>query len=162
MNGRTIVWGTFDCGKPRVRIMLEALRSLEPDLVICHRSPWNEIEDKSMLGPGARLIVFLRLLAAYPALLLAYLRTPQHNRVVVPYPGILDVLVLYPFARLRGAHGRCELEAALFTDGKGKSTFRLRCAEGPLELTLQLQPSTSRIADVSGAKPREFGAVCAE
>lgn len=103
MNGRTIVWGTFDCGKPRVRIMLEALRSLEPDLVICHRSPWNEIEDKSMLGPGARLIVFLRLLAAYPALLLAYLRTPQHNRVVVPYPGILDVLVLYPFARLRGA-----------------------------------------------------------
>ncbi len=103
MNGRTIVWGTFDCGKPRVRIMLEALRSLEPDLVVCHRSPWNGIEDKSVLPPRARLIVLLRWLAAYPALLLAYLRIPQHDRVVVPYPGILDVLILYPFARLRGA-----------------------------------------------------------
>ncbi|WP_246465482.1 glycosyltransferase [Novosphingobium jiangmenense] len=83
--------------------MLEALRELEPNLVVCHRSPWTGIEDKSVLGPRARVMVLLRWLAAYPALLFAYLRAPRHDRVVVPYPGILDVLILYPFARLRGA-----------------------------------------------------------
>lgn len=101
---RRLVWGTFDTGKPRVRMLVEALRLDDPDLPVCHRSPWQGIEDKSQLrGLRARLAVLLRWLLAYPALILAYLRAPAHRVVVVPYPGNLDVLVLWPFARLRGA-----------------------------------------------------------
>ncbi len=99
-----LVWGTFDTGKPRVRMLVEALRLDDPDLPVCHRNPWQGIEDKSQLrGLRARLAVLLRWLLAYPALILAYLRAPAHQVVVVPYPGNLDVLVLWPFARLRGA-----------------------------------------------------------
>lgn len=65
-------------------------------------------------------------------------------------------------ARLHGNYGNCELEAPLSSDGKGQSSFRLRCAEGPLELTLRLDPQTSRVADISGAQPRPYGAICAE
>jgi CubicO group peptidase (beta-lactamase class C family) len=65
-------------------------------------------------------------------------------------------------ARLHGAYGSCELEQPLGNDGKGQATFRLRCAEGPLELTLRLDPKTALIADASGAQPRSFGAICAE
>lgn len=72
------------------------------------------------------------------------------------------IAIEHRLARLHGAHGACELEAALFSDAKGKSTFRLRCAQAPLELTLQLDPKTSRITDVTGAAPRTFGAICAE
>lgn len=65
-------------------------------------------------------------------------------------------------ARLRGYYGKCELEAPLSSNGQGQSTFRLRCTQGPLELTLRLDPKTSLVADVAGAEPRPYGAVCAE
>lgn len=65
-------------------------------------------------------------------------------------------------ARLRGSYGNCELEGGSWSDGKGQASFRLRCADGPLELTLRFDPKTRLIADVSGAKPRTYGAVCAE
>lgn len=101
---RFLVWGTFDTGKPRVRMLLEALRRSDAELPVCHRSPWSGIEDKSQVtGLTARLALLLRWLCGYPALILAYLRAPRHEVVVVPYPGNLDVLVLWPFARLRGA-----------------------------------------------------------
>lgn len=101
---RHVVWGTFDTGKPRVRMLIEALQIGNPDLPIFHRSPWQGIEDKSQLrGLLTKLVLLLRWLSAYPALILAYLRAPRHEVVVVPYPGNLDVLILWPFARLRGA-----------------------------------------------------------
>lgn len=101
---RFLVWGTFDTGKPRVRVLIEALRLDDPAVPICHRNPWQGIEDKTQIsGLGAKLAVLARWLLAYPALIWAYLRAPAHDVVVVPYPGNLDVLVLWPFARLRGA-----------------------------------------------------------
>lgn len=101
---RHIVWGTFDTGKPRVRMLIEALRIGNAELPVFHRNPWKGIEDKSqMRGAFTKLALLLRWLMAYPALILAYLRAPRHEVVVVPYPGNLDVLVLWPFARLRGA-----------------------------------------------------------
>lgn len=101
---RFLVWGTFDTGKPRVRMLLEALRLEDPALPVCHRNPWAGIEDKSQIkGAGAKLALLLRWLLAYPALIWAYLRAPRHQVVVVPYPGNLDVLLLWPLARLRGA-----------------------------------------------------------
>ncbi len=65
-------------------------------------------------------------------------------------------------ARLRGAHGVCAIEAPLWNDGKGQASFRLGCAEGPLDLTVKLDSKTSLVVDVMGALPREYGAVCAE
>jgi CubicO group peptidase (beta-lactamase class C family) len=65
-------------------------------------------------------------------------------------------------ARLHGNYGACEREQALFSDGKGQATFRLRCAEGPLELTLSVDPQTSLVSEIVGAQPRAYGAVCAE
>jgi CubicO group peptidase (beta-lactamase class C family) len=74
-----------------------------------------------------------------------------------------DVPVLQKrLARWHGSHGTCQLDAELAGDGKGQASFRLRCAEGPLELTLRLEPKTALIVDVSAARPREYGAVCAE
>ena len=101
---RHLVWGTFDTGKPRVRMMVEAVRLAEPGAPVLHRNPWAGIEDKSQIrGTGRKLVLLLRLLASYPGLIVRYLRAPAHDVVVVPYPGNLDVLILWPLARLRGA-----------------------------------------------------------
>jgi len=100
----TMAWGTYDLGKPRVRILLRGLRENGVSVRECHRPVWSGIEDKSQVsGWGARLHLFVRWLLAYPALLLCFLRSPRPDVVLIPYLGQLDILILWPFAKLRGS-----------------------------------------------------------
>ena len=106
MNGpqpELVVWGTYDLGKPRVRIILRGLHESGVRLTEIHRNVWEGIEDKSQLrGFATRLRRLLRWLFSYPALIFSFLRAPRHPNVFIPYLGHMDVLVLWPFARLRG------------------------------------------------------------
>ncbi len=97
------MWGTYDEGKPRVRILRRGLIENGVTVMECHTNVWGAIEDKSQVrGSGRRLVLLLKWLASYPFLIWRYLRLPKHDAVVVSYLGHLDVLVLWPFARLRG------------------------------------------------------------
>lgn len=101
--GRIAFWGTYDLGKPRNRILIQGLRENGFEVIECRRDLWQGIEDKSQLcGKRTRLRLTLRWLFAYPRLLWRYLRLPAHDLVLVGYLGQLDVLVLRPFAWLRG------------------------------------------------------------
>jgi glycosyltransferase involved in cell wall biosynthesis len=100
---RVVFWGTYDTGKPRVRILLRGLRENGVEVIECHKEVWGGIEDKSQLkGLSRKLRLFLNWLLAYPVLIWRYLRLPKHDAVVVGYLGQLDVLILWPFAQLRG------------------------------------------------------------
>ncbi len=69
-----------------------------------NRNPWAGVEDKSQVrGTAAWLRLLISWIASYPVLIYSYLRLPRHDMVIVPYLGNLDVLLLWPFARLRGA-----------------------------------------------------------
>ena len=99
-----MVWGTYDLGKPRVRILLGAARECGIPLHEIHLDVWTDVEDKSQIkGWWNKLRYLLRWGAAYPVLVWRYLRAPVHDVVFVPYMGHLDVILLRPFARLRGA-----------------------------------------------------------
>ena len=99
---RVVVWGTYDTGKPRVRILLRGLRENGVELLECHRELWEGVEDKSQLaGVFTKMRIALRWLVTYPVLIWRYLRLPRHDVVLVGYLGHLDVLLLWPFARLR-------------------------------------------------------------
>lgn len=100
---RVVYWGTYDKGKPRNRIMINGLRANGVDVVECHREIWGGVEDKSQIsGWGSKVKFFVRWLFAYPLLIFKYLRLPCHDRVLVGYMGQLDVLILWPFAKIRG------------------------------------------------------------
>lgn len=100
---RMVIWGTFDLGKPRIRILECGLRENGVDVIMCHREVWKDIEDKSQIkGPVQKVAIVFRWLSAYPSLVYRYLRLPKHDAVIVSYLGHLDVLVLWPFAKLRG------------------------------------------------------------
>lgn len=100
---RVVCWGTYDLGKPRNRILLRGLREAGVELVEIHKDVWGGVEDKGhVAGAGRKLMLGLKWLAAYPGLVWRYLRAPKHDAVLVGYMGHLDVLVLWPFARLRG------------------------------------------------------------
>ncbi len=99
---RIVFWGTYDLGKPRVRILLRGLKENGVEVIECHRDIWKNTEDKSQLSWRKKIQIAIKWLLAYPFLVLCYLKQPKHDVVVIGYMGHLDVLVLWPFARLRG------------------------------------------------------------
>lgn len=101
-TARIAFWGTYDLGKPRVRLLLSGLRAVDVDVKECHREVWPGIEDKSRLGLLGWIVRGIRWIGVYPGLVFRYVRLPAHDVVVVPYMGQLDVLVLWLFARMRG------------------------------------------------------------
>lgn len=97
-----VFWGTYDMGKPRARILLRGLRENGAEVTECHRDIWTGIDDKSQVrGIWALIKIIARWLSSYPHLVWRYLRLPRHDAVILAYLGQLDVLVLWPFARLR-------------------------------------------------------------
>lgn len=97
-----LCWGTYDTGKPRTRILRDGLRACGAVLEECHAQVWEAVEDKSQIRGGwRRLLILLRWLTRYPSLVWRFLRAPRADLVLVGYPGIVDVIVLAPFARLR-------------------------------------------------------------
>jgi glycosyltransferase involved in cell wall biosynthesis len=98
-----ILWGTYDTGKPRVRILVRGLRESGVEVQECHVDVWSDVEDKSQLrGFMATLSRAWRWISAYPPLIGCLLRMPRHQTLLVPYLGHVDVLVLWPFAKMRG------------------------------------------------------------
>lgn len=99
---RIVLWGTYDTGKPRIRILRDGLRELGITVDEIHAPIWEDVSDKSSLHGFAKWLTRgLRLFCAYPRLVWRYLRAPAHDAVLVSYPGQLDALVLRPFAWLR-------------------------------------------------------------
>jgi glycosyltransferase involved in cell wall biosynthesis len=99
-----LVWGTYDLGKPRTRILLSSLaHRADVSVTEVHADVWRGVEDKgSVKGGWRKLRLLARWLAAYVPLVWRYLRADKHDVVFVGYPGQLDVLVLWPFAKIRG------------------------------------------------------------
>lgn len=101
---RLLLWGTADLGKPRTRILFAGLRAQNVVVGECLFDIWSGIEDKSQVGGlTRRLRLALRYCLAYPILVWRYCRAPRHDVVFVAYMGHLDVLILWPFAKMRGA-----------------------------------------------------------
>ena len=99
---KIVLWGTYDIGKPRVRILRDGLRARGIEVAEIHKNIWADLDDKSALrGPWKWIRRGMRLLGAYPSLVIHYLRAPAHDLVLVCYPGQLDILILWPFARMR-------------------------------------------------------------
>ncbi|MSU91724.1 glycosyltransferase [Rhodobacteraceae bacterium 2CG4] len=100
---RVVLWGTYDTGKPRVRLIRKALAAANIELVEIHADVWGDLEDKSQLtGLLPRMKRLLRWISAYPRLLRQYRRAPEHDAVIIGYLGHLDVQVIHRAARKRG------------------------------------------------------------
>lgn len=100
---RIFCWGTYDTGKPRTRLLLDGLRANGAVVTECHADIWKGVADKSQLhGTGRKLGILLRWLGSYPRLTWRLMRTPAPDVVLVGFPGILDMIVAAPIARMRG------------------------------------------------------------
>lgn len=100
---RLLFWGTYDTGKPRSRILISGLRSAGVDVKEIRAGVWDDVADKSQVHSTlSRFGLLLRWLLSYPMLAWRLCRAERPDAIVVGYPGILDILVAAPIARLRG------------------------------------------------------------
>jgi len=97
-----LFWGTYDLSKPRTRILINGLRENGAHVDECHVSVWETVRDKGTLTFSSLAERLLRTGAAYPSLIAHFLKARRPDVVMVAYLGQLDVLLLWPFARLRG------------------------------------------------------------
>jgi glycosyltransferase involved in cell wall biosynthesis len=95
-------WGTYDLSKPRNRILIQGLQECGAQVVQCRASVWDHVRDKGTLSAQGIARGLLWTAAAYPRLVVRFLRAEAPDVIVIGYMGQLDVLLLYPFARLRG------------------------------------------------------------
>lgn len=103
MSGtRVIAWGAYDDSKPRVRLLLDALRRRDALRAEIRIDAWRGIEDKSVAGPLRLVKAALVLLASYPVALVRLLAQPRGSAILLAYPGIPDIFVVALFAWLRG------------------------------------------------------------
>lgn len=97
-----LLWGTYDTGKPRVRILREGLRNKGFTVQQVHAAVWTGIEDKSQLrGFFPRLGRALRWATAYPWLILRLLRTKKPDLILIGYPGLIDIIFACAIGRIR-------------------------------------------------------------
>jgi glycosyltransferase involved in cell wall biosynthesis len=99
---RVIWWGTYDTSMtPRTRILMDGLRAAGVEIVEIHAPIWDDVRHKALMPRGAVAWRLVRLLLSYPRLVARYLGAPEHDAVFAGCLGHVDVLVLWPFARLR-------------------------------------------------------------
>ena len=111
---RVVVWGTYDLGKPRTRILISGLQQAGVEIEEIHADIWSGVEDKSQLTVLRRLGFLVRWIVSYPSLIIRYIRAPRHDIVLVPYLGQIDVLMLWPFAMLRRTPVAWDMFISLF------------------------------------------------
>jgi glycosyltransferase involved in cell wall biosynthesis len=100
---RVLCWGTYDTSKPRTRILIEGLRRNGVEVIERQADIWSGVVDKSQIrGVGRRLWIVLRWLLAYPRLAWQLARAPRPDVILVGFPGLIDMLVAAPIARIRG------------------------------------------------------------
>ncbi len=99
-----VVWGTYDDNNVRIKVLMEALNKL-PTLKVymCHKNIWADFSNRSQTDFTSILAHILKSLIKYIYLLRKYVALPNHNYVLISYPGIFDLLILYPFAKIKGA-----------------------------------------------------------
>jgi glycosyltransferase involved in cell wall biosynthesis len=99
---RALLWGTYDTGKPRTRILRQGLHSLGVRIDEIRSPVWDGIEDKSQVNSGlTRAKLLVRWVLAYPSLVWRLLRAERPDLILVGYPGIVDMLIVAPVARIR-------------------------------------------------------------
>lgn len=98
-----LFWGTYDLGKPRLRILMRGLKENQTQITECHYDVWSAVEDKSQIKSiRAKLYYIIKLLISYLFLVAKFLVKKKPDLIFIGYLGHFDIIIIYPFAQLKG------------------------------------------------------------
>ncbi|MFC3097248.1 glycosyltransferase [Alteraurantiacibacter palmitatis] len=95
-----VVFGAYDTRKPRVRLLLAALRRsgrLAEDILI---PGWEGVAQTNIPSKASVAMVVVRLLIGLPGALWRLWRSPRMAAILLPYPGFAEMLLIAPLARM--------------------------------------------------------------
>ncbi|MCK0128886.1 glycosyltransferase [Erythrobacter sp. F6033] len=102
MTAKIIAFGGYDTRKPRVRLLVEAIRRQGALAEEIHVAGWEDVAQTNIPSRGAFLKVLAKLMLGYPRALWRLLRSEKRAAVLLPYPGIMEIFLIAPLARLLG------------------------------------------------------------
>jgi glycosyltransferase involved in cell wall biosynthesis len=100
--GSIIAFGGYDTRKPRVRLLIDAIRragALEEEILI---TGWKNVPQTNIPSRLSVLKVLAKILIGYPYALLRLVRSKSGAAILLPYPGIVEIMAIAPLARLMG------------------------------------------------------------
>lgn len=100
MSGTIIAFGAYDTRKPRVRLMIEAIRRAGALADEIHIKGWEKVAQTNVPSRWSVLKILLRMLLAYPGALWRLMRSQKGAAILLPYPGIVEILAIAPLARI--------------------------------------------------------------
>jgi glycosyltransferase involved in cell wall biosynthesis len=99
---KLVAFGGYDASKPRVRLLLDALRRRDALAGEISIAVWDGVEDKSVAGKSSALCAALKLLLGMPRALIDLIRSGDSSDVLLPYPGTPDIFAAALVAKLQG------------------------------------------------------------
>jgi len=100
MVAKVVAFGAYDTRKPRVRLLLDALKRQEGLAETIAISGWERVAQTNIPSRWALIKVLLRMVLAYPGALIRLMRSPKGAAILLPYPGIVEIFLIAPLARL--------------------------------------------------------------
>lgn len=100
MTGQIVAFGAYDTRKPRVRLLLSALRrqgGLAGDILI---EGWEKVPQTNIPSKLAVVKVLIKMAMHYPGALIRLFRSEKSAAILLPYPGIIEIFLIAPLARL--------------------------------------------------------------
>ena len=100
---RVCYFGTYRAKYSRNQIMIAGLRANGVEVLECHERLWHGIDDRVKVLRGGWLspAFWVRVIKAYWRLMVKYKKIPDHDFLVVGYPGQVDVFLARWLARRR-------------------------------------------------------------
>ena len=96
-----LIWSTSDTSHVRMSNLLAGFEGKPVKTISLVIPVWKAEQNKAVLGLLSVFWRMIQLVFAYIILAVRYLFAPQHDLVLVPYMGQIDLLVLKPLAWLR-------------------------------------------------------------
>ena len=96
-------FGTYRKKYTRNRLMIDGLRKNQVQVIECHEPLWHGIEDRVQTAQGGWLkpVFWLRVIRTYFRLIRKYFNTPDHDILMVGYPGHFDILLAKLLSRIK-------------------------------------------------------------
>ena len=98
MDTAIIAFGAYDTRKPRVRLLIDAIRragALEREI---HIAGWERVGETNVPSRWAFVKVLAKMAIAYPAALWRLFRSRRGADILLPYPGVVEILLIAPLA----------------------------------------------------------------
>jgi len=97
-----VAFGGYDTRKPRVRLLIDAIRRagvLEDDILI---PAWEDVAQTNVPSRLNVLKVLVKIALGYPGALMRLARSRKGSAILLPYPGVIDILLMAPIAWIMG------------------------------------------------------------